>query len=154
LLKDDGGASLAAYHSWQEKRALTIDAASKPRFEVFLASQATAPPPIAFTVEYVPGPARVASGKRFGALVHAALRDVALDAGAAAIRRVADLNGRILGSPPSEVESAITAIERALTLPLLQRARAAKRCHREYPISLDLADGRLLEGVIDFAFVE
>ena len=38
--------------------------------------------------------------------------------------------------------------------PLLGRARAARRCHRELPIHLRLEDGRLLEGAIDLAFAE
>ena len=36
----------------------------------------------------------------------------------------------------------------------LARARAAERCHREYPLVAKLADGRVLEGFIDLAFVE
>ena len=37
---------------------------------------------------------------------------------------------------------------------MLERARAAERCHRELPVHLRLEDGRLLEGVIDLAFLE
>jgi ATP-dependent helicase/nuclease subunit A len=34
------------------------------------------------------------------------------------------------------------------------RARAAARRHREYPVTLRLEDGKMLEGVVDLAFVE
>ena len=51
LLKDDGGASAAAYHAWQEQRAKIIESASRPEFAVFLASQATDAPPDPVVVE-------------------------------------------------------------------------------------------------------
>jgi ATP-dependent exoDNAse (exonuclease V) beta subunit len=37
---------------------------------------------------------------------------------------------------------------------LLERARRADSCHREYPVVLPLERGELLEGSIDLAFVE
>jgi ATP-dependent exoDNAse (exonuclease V) beta subunit len=42
----------------------------------------------------------------------------------------------------------------ALRHPLLDRARAAERKHREYPVMLRVDCGRLMEGIIDLAFVE
>jgi hypothetical protein len=51
LLKEDGGASSEAYHQWQEQRTKTIDAAARPEFAVFLASQATDGPPDPAAVE-------------------------------------------------------------------------------------------------------
>jgi ATP-dependent exoDNAse (exonuclease V) beta subunit len=156
LLKDDGGTSAAAYHAWQEQRAQVIASASRPEFAVFLASQAPDAPPDPISVEVVgarhvsPGP----TGRRFGTLVHAVLRDVPLDAGAATIRQWAQLNGRILGAPPEEIEAACCRVEAALADPLLDRARAAERRHREYPVMLRVDGGRLMEGIIDLAFVE
>jgi ATP-dependent exoDNAse (exonuclease V) beta subunit len=102
------------------------------------------------------GPASrpVATGKRFGTLVHAVLRDVPLDADRATIRRWAQLNGRIAGAPSDEIEAACSRVEAALAHPLLDRARAAKRKHREYPVMLHVDGGRLMEGIIDLAFVE
>jgi len=155
LLKDDGGASAAAYHSWQEQRTKTIDAASRPEFAVFLASQATDAPPDPVVVETIAtGLQAGPTGRRFGTLVHAVLRDIPLDANRATIRQWAQLNGRIVGAPPEEVESACFRVEAALAHPLLDRARAAKRKHREYPVMLAVDDGRLMEGIIDLAFVE
>ncbi len=93
-------------------------------------------------------------GRRFGTLVHAVLREVPLDAGTSFIKKSAELNGRILGAPTEEIESASACVSAALAHPLLDRARTSARCHREYPITLALKGRRLMEGVIDLAFVE
>jgi ATP-dependent exoDNAse (exonuclease V) beta subunit len=79
---------------------------------------------------------------------------VPLDAGHATIRRWAQLNARIVGAPSEETEAACARVEAALAHPLLDRARAAERKHREYPVMLRVDRGRLMEGVIDLAFVE
>ncbi len=155
LLKDDGGTSSSAYRAWQEQRAQTIDAASRPEFAVFLASQASDAPSEPVAVEIAAhGVTTGPAGRRFGTLVHAVLRDVPLDAGPVAIRQWAQLNARILGATPEEVETACVRVEAALRHPLLDRARAAGRKHREYPVMLLVEGGRLMEGVIDLAFVE
>jgi ATP-dependent helicase/nuclease subunit A len=92
--------------------------------------------------------------------VHTILRDVSLDATAETIRRFAELNARVLGATAEEVELAQAAVEAALVHPILARARAASRLHREYPLCLALPPavpgehGRWLEGVIDLAFLE
>lgn len=160
LLKDDGGASSTAYDAWREQRAKTISAGSHPEFSVFLASQAGDAPPDPVVVDLVgarhasPG----ATGRRFGSLVHSVLRDVPLDANPTTIRQWAQLNARILAAPPEEIEAACSRVEAALAHPLLNRARAAERKHREYPVMLRVTpendDGRLMEGIIDLAFVE
>ena len=149
LLKDDSGASSATYHAWQEQRAKIIESASRPEFAVFLASQAPDAPPDPISVEIVA--ARHASpadptGRRFGTLVHAVLRDVPLDANRATIRRWAQLNGRIAGAPPDEIEAACSRVEAALAHPLLDRARAAERKHREYPVMLRVTTERTANG--------
>jgi ATP-dependent helicase/nuclease subunit A len=157
LLKDDSGVSAAAYHAWQEQRAKIIDSASRPEFAVFLASQAPDAPPDLVVVETVTTGLSVTAGptgRRFGTLVHAVLRDVPLDANRATIRRWAQLNARIVGAPSEEIEAACSRVEAALAHPLLDRARHAERKHREYPVMLHVDGGRLMEGIIDLAFVE
>jgi len=67
---------------------------------------------------------------------------------------LAKVHARLLDAPREEAESAATAIEAAWAHSLLERARAADRSYRELPIDLRLEDGRLLEGVIDLAFLE
>lgn len=154
LLKEDGGASLAAYRQWRAEHDAAIAAGSQARYEVFLASQTPEGPPDAVQVELLAAAKASGRGRRFGALVHATLRDVALDAGAEAIRKTADMNARVLGAPADEVAVACAVVEAALNHPLLQRARNAKRCHREYPVTITTASNQLIEGIIDLAFIE
>ncbi len=160
-LEDDGGVSLAAYTAWKSDREQVLRNGARPEVDVFLASQAADAPPLSNTglpipVQYSSALAapRTLGGRRFGTLVHAVLRDTPLDADAAAIRRFADLNARVLGALVEETEAARAAVEAALAHPVLARARAAPRCHREYPVTLRLDNNRLVEGVIDLAFVE
>jgi ATP-dependent exoDNAse (exonuclease V) beta subunit len=82
------------------------------------------------------------------------MRDVPLNADRGAARQLIDWNTRLVGATDDERDAAAEAVESALAHPLLARARAAARCYREYPLVAKLADGRLLEGIIDLAFVE
>jgi ATP-dependent exoDNAse (exonuclease V) beta subunit len=90
-------------------------------------------------------------------LVHAVLATVPLDAEPARIAEIALMHGRVLGATADELDAAATAVRAALAHPLLQRARSAEvggRCRRETPVTLPIAGGRLLEGVVDLAFEE
>ena len=160
-LKEDGGASLAAYRAWREDRERVLREGARPEVEVFLASQATEDPPreaasVEFVAVGIPAAAkpRTVAGKRFGALVHAVLRDVALDATREAVRKTTELNARVLGASVEEAEAAGAAVQSALAHPVFARARAAPRRHREYPVTLRLEEGKMMEGVVDLAFVE
>jgi ATP-dependent exoDNAse (exonuclease V) beta subunit len=64
------------------------------------------------------------------------------------------LNARILGATSEEAAAAHASVVAALVHPVLERARSAARCHREYPVTFRTKDARLLEGVIDLAFLE
>jgi ATP-dependent exoDNAse (exonuclease V) beta subunit len=97
------------------------------------------------------------NGKRFGKLVHDVLSVVDLNADATEIQAAADLRGRILGATPEEIIAATETVIRALAHPLMRRAAAASlagRCRRETPITMQLEDGTLIEGVVDLAFVD
>jgi ATP-dependent exoDNAse (exonuclease V) beta subunit len=98
------------------------------------------------------------SGRRFGALVHAVLAVVDLDAQSdSAVRALAQQQGRIVGASDDEVAAATDAVFAALAHPLLRRAAAARargELRRETPVWLQLEDGRLAEGVVDLAFRE
>ncbi len=157
MLADDGGTSLAAYRAWQAARAGAIEKGSRPEYQVFIASLADDAPPgdgIPVEIVTVARSERRAAGRRFGTLVHNVMRDVPLDADRDAIRKLVDWNTRLLGSPSEERDAAAATVEAVLAHPLLSRARAAERCHREYPLVLKLDDGRLLAGFIDLAFLE
>jgi ATP-dependent exoDNAse (exonuclease V) beta subunit len=96
-------------------------------------------------------------GKRFGVLVHAALAEVELDAAAPEIDALARLHGRSIGASAAEIDAAAIAVRAALAHPLLRRAAAAEArgdCRRETPLLYRLADGSVLEGVVDLAFRE
>jgi ATP-dependent exoDNAse (exonuclease V) beta subunit len=164
ILSEDGGASLAAYREWETNRMQVLMDASIPEVDILIASQAaeTPPVPIEVAIEFALPPGARASardgGRRFGTLVHAALRDVELAAEAASVAKIVALNARVLGAPAEEVEAARAAVLAALGHPLIHRARAVSsrggRCHREYPVTLRLDGNRMIEGVIDLAFVE
>jgi ATP-dependent helicase/nuclease subunit A len=159
ILGGDEGVSLAAYRAWEKNREAALAAGSEPQFRVVTASQATeiAPGPFAgfaVAVETVESKGTRPGGKRFGTLVHAVLRDVELDASPAAIAALVDLNARSTGASPAEVDAAKGAVAGALQHPLLVRARKAERCYREYPVTLPVDGGKLIEGIIDLAFVE
>jgi ATP-dependent exoDNAse (exonuclease V) beta subunit len=97
----------------------------------------------------------LAGGVAFGSLVHAVLAGVPFDASAEALEEVARLEARVLAMSPAEASAAAGAVARLLRHDLLQRARVAEargRCRRETPITRKLADGTLVEGVVDLAF--
>ncbi len=112
--------------------------------------EGTSPAPI--LLERTGAPERSSAGTRFGTLVHTVLRDVALDADGAAVRRLVDLEARVLGSPPEEAGDAAAAVAAVLAHPRLRAAAAAAAVRRELPFILPLADGSLVEGTIDLAF--
>jgi ATP-dependent helicase/nuclease subunit A len=162
LLADDGGVSLSAYREWQRERGALIESAAKPQFRIVRVSEAKDPPgdPIPVAVESVAKAQARPGGRRFGTLIHAVLRDVPFESSHHTIAKLVELNARSIGAPREEIEAARFAIEAALAHPLITRARAAGRIHREYPVTLPLEDGKsqelpaVLEGVIDLAFIE
>ncbi len=160
-LDQDGGRSLAEYQAWQAERESVLREGARPEVSVFLASQAVEAPPgppieVEFLSTAVAG--RKVAGRRFGSLVHACLRDVGFEAAPEGVKRLvelnAELNARVLGAPEEETRAAVVAVEGALRHPIFARARAAERRHREYPVTLRLDADRMLEGVVDLAFVE
>ena len=91
---------------------------------------------------------------RFGSLVHLILKDVDFTAPPNAVIRLAQIHARLLNAPAEEIQSAAQAVTSALKHPLLERARKAKRCHRELPILLKDDPLGILDAVIDLAFLE
>jgi ATP-dependent helicase/nuclease subunit A len=97
------------------------------------------------------------AGVRFGALVHAALAEVPFGANDAQVREITALYARILGNDEREAVAASTAVQSVLAHPFMTRAREAVlkgQCRRETPVTLTLADGTQVEGVLDLAFLE
>ncbi|HEX4383410.1 MAG TPA: PD-(D/E)XK nuclease family protein, partial [Myxococcales bacterium] len=163
----EGGRSqeTAAGHArWQASRARAQADGKQPSLRVETvtarsialveaARPAAAQRPVA--VEAVAGRERGRPhGKRFGALVHAALAEIPLQASEAEIARAAAAQGRLAGAPAEEVEAAAQAVQAALRHPLLLRAAQALEVRREEPLLHVLPGGALLEGIVDLAFRE
>ena len=156
-------AGLAEYTAWRSASDSAVGGGALPSIAAQTVTQwarTVAPedgpklPPVEI-IEVARDPQRP-SGRRFGALVHAVLGTVPLDGDADVIRRVTELQGRTLGSPDAEVESAAKVVQTVLALPLLARAREATKtnqCRRETPVAWRDGD-RLIEGVVDLAFEE
>ena len=147
---------IARYRQWQTERQRTIESGQLPAFRIVSPTEGIEDPPElrSIVIESVATVAERPGGRRFGTLVHAILRDLDLQGAPGQIAALARVHARLLDAPGEESDAAAAAVEAAWAHPLLSRARAAQRCHRELPIHLRLEDGRLLEGVIDLAFVE
>jgi ATP-dependent helicase/nuclease subunit A len=156
------------YEAWRTARERAIAEGARPTIRVVTARAKAAQRPAEDSIagdvkiEVVSVPASSAaraSGPRLGALVHAVLASVPLDATTAAVGHVTRQQGRLLGASLDEIASAERSVTAALQHPLLDRARgAASRggLRREVPLALTApgADDSLVEGVVDLAFVE
>jgi ATP-dependent helicase/nuclease subunit A len=152
---------LEAYQHWRRQVADVLDHGAKPSVVVRTATNqariASGDRLPTVTLVELPRNKERPAGVRFGALVHATLSTVDLDAAPESTKRVATLQGRILGASEEEVEAASITVQTVLGHPLLQRAGRAwlcGQCRRETPITLTLENGTLVEGVIDVAFLE
>jgi len=151
---------IARYRQWQQERLQTIQRGLAPAFRIVSPAEGSDEPPNrrAIHIENVAIAGERPAGPRFGTLMHAILRDLDLRADprdtSVQIVALARVHARLLGASAEETDAAALAVEAAWAHPLLARARAAQRCHRELPVQLRLADGQLLEGVIDLAFLE
>ena len=153
------------YERWKSNRDASIAKGSEPSLTVRTASEHAAlnasrnasGEALEVSVHEVATTPDRPAGPRFGALVHAVLATVALDAASEEISAAATLQGRILGGTAEEIAFAAETVSRALLHPVLVRARRAaanNACRRETPLTLNLADGTLIEGVADVAFQE
>jgi ATP-dependent exoDNAse (exonuclease V) beta subunit len=153
---------LDTYQAWKAGRDADVSAASRASIEVTTATRAAATADLAHlddsAVTVVDDASRIPrpGGTRFGSLVHALLADVPLgEEGIAALDRLADAHGRILGATREEVDSARRVVVDVLRHPLLQDAANAARqglCYREMPVTYQLPSGVLVEGYVDLAF--
>lgn len=160
------------FTDWQKRHDKVLADGSRPSRRVMTTTAYVRPDPVAdepaahpdatldaemATVEVIELPVDAArpAGARFGAVVHAALATVPLDADRDAVDEHVALAARILGAPDEEREPAREAIVQLLAHPLLRRAAKAEgsgRCRRESPVALRDAEGVVVDGVIDLAF--
>jgi ATP-dependent helicase/nuclease subunit A len=161
----DNSAAAADYAAWKKGRADLLNRASEPSISVqtvtaLARSEASQQlgvlPPV--QVELIKrADFERPSGRRFGALVHAILASVDLDADTDAIQASAAVNGRLVGATEEEIIAAVATVRATLEHPILRRAAASARkgeIRRETPVLLTLDDGGLVEGVVDLAFLE
>ncbi|MBM3728462.1 MAG: ATP-dependent deoxyribonuclease subunit A [Acidobacteria bacterium] len=154
----EGPASAAAqsrFDSWREQREVVRARGAQPSMEIISPSLAAAGPE-AFPCEVTrvragrrPGKP---SGKRFGTLVHAVLRDVDLVAGPEKILELVRMHARLCGATDFESSHAVHSVAGVLDHALIAEARAASRLLREFPVTAALEDGRVIDAVIDMAF--
>jgi ATP-dependent exoDNAse (exonuclease V) beta subunit len=64
------------------------------------------------------------------------------------------MHGRLVDAPEEDVRSAVGTVSKALGHPFMKRVQAAELAHRELPVTLKVREDRILEGVIDLAFLE
>jgi len=150
---------LSDYAAWRDTRQKLLDRGAIPtrRFER-ATDRSKSEIPFALDVQIV----ELAKedrpyGPRFGSLVHGILAAVPLDGTEQDLLAAAELQGRILGAREDEVGAAILAVTAALEHPLLQQARASSakgNCYRELPLTLQMEDGLLIEGIADLVFRE
>jgi ATP-dependent helicase/nuclease subunit A len=155
---------LQRFRAWRRAHDETIDSGSRPSMRVLTVRARAAQPddaPVDLPVVHVEQVVRRAtlrsSGPRFGALVHALLAVVPLDADGPTIGDLARQHARVLDATEVETAEARTVVEGALAHGLLVRARAAWRAgrlRREVPVSLLETSDVLIEGVVDLAFDE
>jgi ATP-dependent exoDNAse (exonuclease V) beta subunit len=165
LEADESGTEVArgeqSYLQWKESRSAEVAQASQPTIKVQTATAFAASPGTSDQAQASVQIENISradierpSGRRFGALVHAVLATVDLDASADEIGAVAQANARLVDASPEETDAAVTIVRSALKHPLIQRAARAQAVRRETPVQHYREDGTLIEGVVDLAFQE
>ncbi|MBA2301115.1 MAG: PD-(D/E)XK nuclease family protein, partial [Acidobacteria bacterium] len=156
---------LSDYTAWRHDRQKLVEAGRVPSVNVQTATSWAAnaardgvDEAIAASAEIevlqIPGVEGRPKGPKFGTLVHAVLAIVPLDAPEEAVRRTAEVQGRILASSAEEVGAAAAVVRAVLRHELMDRARRSFRLRRETPVTWMQKDGMLIEGVLDLAFDE
>jgi ATP-dependent helicase/nuclease subunit A len=154
-----------AFYAWNVRREAAIERGSEPTHRVVTvraraAQMAEAEPDPGpepdVRVDVIPRPDGIAvTGVRFGALVHAVLALVPLDASSVAVTAVAAQQARVLAAETAETDAAARVVSAALAHPAfapLRAAAAAGRLRREVPVALAEPDAPIVEGVIDAAY--
>jgi ATP-dependent exoDNAse (exonuclease V) beta subunit len=151
---------LQAYAEFRAGRDRLIERAATPTLPAHPVTQlaalrVAAPGARAVAIERTPGDrSGRPRGAQFGALVHAMLAYLPLDADDGLLAAVAVLHQRVLAASDREASAAIAAVSAALAHPLLRRAARSPDCRREVPLLHRLTDGSLARGVADLVFRE
>jgi ATP-dependent exoDNAse (exonuclease V) beta subunit len=156
---------LSAYENWRADVRQAVEGGRQPSLRVDTATawaaeaaktgiDAAISESSAIRIVALPGASGRPRGARFGALVHAVLATVPLDAPDDVVSTTAETQRRVLNANAEEAAAAATVVSAVLRHDLLSRARAAAAVRRETPLSWVQKDGTLIEGVLDLAFTE
>ncbi len=159
LVEDDAGVhsrAADAHEAWRAARDETLLRSGEPTLRsasVTTLSHLTVLTETSATVQKtgarVPGRP---GGPRFGTLVHAVLAEIPFDADAATIASLSSAHGRVIGAREEEIAATQDAVRAALAFPLIKDALRAERVRREVPLTLQMDDGTLAEGIVDLAY--
>ncbi|MCA9619378.1 MAG: UvrD-helicase domain-containing protein [Myxococcales bacterium] len=156
---DEGeGAELArAHQAWAARRASARLRASQPHHRAApITTLAHEAPSLATPTVYMTDAPRAGRprGARFGSLVHLGLALCPHDAEVPVIEQVLRRQARLLLASEEEIVAAVTAVARAFAHELLVGAHQSPDCRREAPLSVQLDDGRIAEGIADLVFLD
>jgi ATP-dependent helicase/nuclease subunit A len=151
LEADESGTEVArgeqTYNQWKEGLSAAVAQASQPTIKVqtataFAAGASLSEPDLArIQIERIlRADIERPSGRRFGALVHAVLATVDLDASLDKIGTVAQANARLIDATAGEVDATVTTVRSVLKHPIMQRAARAQALRRETPVQHYRAD--------------
>jgi ATP-dependent helicase/nuclease subunit A len=157
----DGTAAAASeedYKQWKRGRDEVLMLASRPTTSVQTVTRLSRTETNAggVQVEFVArsDPERPI-GRRFGALVHALLASVDLNATSEAIRSAAATQGKLVDATEQEINAATVTVVATLKHPVMASVAieaGSGRVRRETPVLLRREDGTLVEGIVDLAF--
>jgi ATP-dependent helicase/nuclease subunit A len=148
---EEAAEGVRRYRAWKERRDQRIERASRPRYRVAQAEgMGFVEEAEGIEVETVSLPVEEGrpSGRKFGRVVHAILQH------AQSPDEIASLSvvwGRRHGANDVEREAAAKAARSAMERVKQMMPDGAAR-HRELPVVVQLADGRVVEGRVDFAW--
>ena len=147
---------IAHYQNWLERRRATLEAGSRPsviaRTMTEMSKLPFAQPAIAVVESTEPDRAGRPRGARFGTLVHAILAHAPFDSDRPALSALSSAISRLIGASKEETDCAVDAVAAALLHPQLRAAARSADARREVVVAEALADGSLVEGVIDLAY--
>jgi ATP-dependent exoDNAse (exonuclease V) beta subunit len=145
--------SVAAYTEWRDQRARRVEASARPEFDIANVTEIDDDPPeYAVTFESAADGALRPSGRIFGTLVHAIMRDVPAKASLEEIKAVAAVHASIVSADPMETAAAVACAAAVLKHGVWSAALSASAMYREMPVTMPLPQGRILEGVLDLAY--
>jgi ATP-dependent exoDNAse (exonuclease V) beta subunit len=142
--------SLRDYRAWESARLATLAAGGRAEAITTVTALSTAekPPGLSADVQTMTQRQDRLASLRFGRAVHAALRSAQVSG----LTPSRAFNLSAIWNP-EEREEIARLVMATLASPIMLRARKAEERFAETPFSLYLS-GRLVEGVVDFAFIE